>query len=70
MFELMPQQMDVGRRIAQALCDNVGRKSLHEGCAERFIASLPLRLRVCEVRGISHGDVLYDVAVMMSIIMF
>jgi hypothetical protein len=46
--EQMPEQMDIGQRIAKALGDDAGRLAFDEGGSQRLIAPLPLMDR--EVR--------------------
>ena len=53
--ELMSEQVDVGRGVAEAVCDDGGGESVDKGSPERLIAALPVVFGAEEEAFIGHA---------------
>ena len=61
MGEQVPQQVDIGQAVAEALGHDSGRQPLDEGGTQGFVAALPLVDRLQEEALISHAELIaYD----------
>lgn len=58
--ELMSEQVDVGRGVAEAVGDDTGGESVDKRSPERLIAPLPVVFGVKEEDFIGHASLIYS----------